>query len=274
MSNSPHYINTRNNSKFGTLKLNDSMLIDGLTDPFTNKHMGELTEDLLNDLGISRNDMDNYSKKSYENARNAIKNNKFSNEILPIEVRNKKEIKIISEDTEINKNSDLNKLNVLRPAFDKNGKITAGNASKLSDGASVLLLASENYVIKNGLTPLCEILDYDLTELNPKKFSIAPITSIKKILDKNNMNIIDVDYFEINEAFSHIPIYLNKELKIPYEKINIYGGAVALGHPIGESGSRIVCTLISSLINEGKNIGCASICNGGGGASSILLKKI
>jgi len=273
MSNSPHYLNIRNGKKFGEATLKDSMLIDGLTDPFINKHMGEITEELLNDLNITKYEMDNYTEKSYINARNAIKNKKFINEILPIEIKDRKQNIIISEDSEINKNSDLSKLKDLKPAFIKNGKITAGNASKLSDGASVLLLASESYIKKNNITPLAEIIDYNLVELEPKKFSIAPILSIKNILEKNKIDKKDIDLFEINEAFSHIPIVLHKELDISFDIININGGAISLGHPIGESGSRIVCTLISSLINENKSLGCASICNGGGGASTILIKN-
>ena len=162
---------------------------------------------------------------------------------------------------------------MLKSVFVKDGKITAGNASKLSDGASVLLLANEEYIKKNNVSPLCEIVNYNLTELEPIKFSLAPIDSIKRILLKNKLKTTDIDFFEVNEAFAHIPIVLHKDLNIPYDKINIYGGAVSLGHPIGESGSRIVCTLLSSLINENKKLGCASICNGGGGASTIILKR-
>ena len=274
MSNSPHYANIRSGKKIGDAVLKDSMLVDGLTDPFTNKHMGEITEELLDELEISRHELDEYTKTSYINARNATKNNKFLKEILPITIKERQQDITISEDSEINKIADLNKLGTLKSAFKNNGKLTAGNASKLSDGASVLLLASEDFIIKNSITPIAEIVDYDLIELEPRKFSIAPVESIKSILMKNRMSKDDIDLFEVNEAFSHIPVVMHKELEIAYDKINIYGGALSLGHPIGESGSRIVCTLLNSLMNENKEIGCASICNGGGGASTILFKNL
>ncbi len=271
MSNSP-YINTRirKGIKYGNFNMIDSMLIDGLTDPFSNKHMGVLTEKVIEKYNISRNELDEYAKKSYNNSRKAFKQNKFENEINNITIKNKRENIIIKEDEEVNKIKDLNKLDNLKPVF--NGKITAGNASKLSDGACLLLLASKEYIKKHNIIPIAKIIDYDLSVGHPEDFSIIPKKSIQKILNKNRLTIENIDYFEINEAFANVPIIINKSLNIPFEKINIYGGAISMGHPLGCSGARIVSTLLTILQNTKSNLGIASICNGGGGATSLLVK--
>jgi acetyl-CoA C-acetyltransferase len=271
MSNSPHLLkNSRNGKKYGNIEMIDSILMDGLTDCLTNKHMGELTEDLNIKFNISKDDQDKYSKMSYTKARNAVNNLKFYREISPINIKNN----IIDQDEEINKILDLNKLDNLKPVFNINGTITAGNASKLSDGASLLILSSEKYIKENNIKPLSKIIGYNMYTNDSSLFPIAPIQSIKNLCEKYSYDINDIDVFEINEAFAICPIFIHKELKIPYEKINLYGGAISLGHPIGCSGARIVTTLINILINENKKIGCASICNGGGGATTILIENI
>lgn len=273
MSNTPFLLKNRNGKKYGNIELIDSILNDGLIDYPTNKHMGELTELLCSKHNITREDQDKYTSLSYSRARDAALKKKFKNEIIPIHINLNKEKTICDEDEEINKVLDLDKLYKLKPVFDKNGTITAGNASKLSDGASLMIIASEKYVKTNNIKPLAKIIGYNMYENESELFSIAPIKSIENICHKYSCNINNIDCFEINEAFSICPIMCHNELNIPYNKINIYGGSISLGHPIGCSGARIVTTLVNILINENKNLGCASICNGGGGATSILIEK-
>ena len=272
MSNSPHYVNIRKGVKFGNIEYVDSMLIDGLTDPFDNKSMGTQTEELLTKKNITRKELDEYAKLSYQNARKAYKDKCFENEILPIHSSDKKGIIIINEDEEVNKVANLDKIYRLKSTFKDNGLLTPANSSKLSDGACMLLLANEKYVDDHQIKPLAKIIQYDLLVDNPTNSSICFIPSIKNICKKAKISIKDIDLFEINEAFSHMPIIAHRELGIPYEKINIYGGAISLGHPIGCSGARIVATLITALINKKLKIGCATICNGSGGATSLLIE--
>lgn len=275
MSKSPYLLDKlRNGNKFGNTNLLDSMVYDGLTDAYSGNHMGELTENIIERYNLTRSELDNYSKMSYERARKAYTENKFINEIVNIEIKNKNGIIVINEDEEVNKINNLDKLDNLRPVFGKNGKLTAGNSSKLSDGACLLLLASREYVIKNNIKPIAKIIDYDLSVGHPSDFSIVPIKSIKRILEKNNFTTNDIDYFEINEAFANVPVLASKELSIEYEKINIFGGAIAMGHPLGCSGARIVATLLSVLQDKKGKIGIASICNGGGGATSLLIENL
>ena len=275
MSKSPYLLDKlRNGNKFGNTNLLDSMVYDGLTDAYSGNHMGELTENIIERYNLTRSELDNYSKMSYERARKAYTENKFINEIVNIEIKNKNGIIVINEDEEVNKITNLDKLDNLRPVFGKNGKLTAGNSSKLSDGACLLLLASREYVIKNNIKPIAKIIDYDLSVGHPSDFSIVPIKSIQRILEKNNFTTNDIDYFEINEAFANVPVLASKELSIEYEKINIFGGAIAMGHPLGCSGARIVATLLSVLQDKKGKIGIASICNGGGGATSLLIENL
>tara|TARA_Y100000768_G_C23958215_1_gene673885 strand:- start:462 stop:1640 length:1179 start_codon:yes stop_codon:yes gene_type:complete len=275
MTNSPYILNKlRTGNKFGNTSLVDTMLQDGLTDSFSGEHMGKLTEKVIDKYNLTRKELDDYAKLSYTRARCAFKDNKFINEIVNIEIKNRKNTIIVSEDEEVNKITDLNKLDQLKSVFGDNGKLTAGNSSKLSDGACMLLLASKDYIIKNNIKPIAKILDFDLSVGNPSDFSIVPITSIKHIFEKNNLTKDDIDYFEINEAFANVPILVNKELEVPYEKINIFGGAIAMGHPLGCSGARIVATLLTILQDKKSKIGLASICNGGGGATSVLIQNL
>ena len=264
MSNTPYLqSNIKKGNKYGNLELTDSMLVDGLTDAFSGKHMGELTEELAFKENITRDVQDDYTVKSYIKSRKAWEENKFKDEVINFK---------ITEDEEVNKIKDLNKISKARPVFKKEGTITAANASKLSDGSCFLILISENFMIEHNLKPIAEILDYDLTANNPNEFALAPVNSISKILNGQQLKHETIDSFEINEAFSIVPILVNKKLGIPFEKINRYGGAISLGHPLGCSGARIVSTLVTILKNENQKLGCASICNGGGGATSILIK--
>jgi acetyl-CoA C-acetyltransferase len=275
MSNTPFLQNNiRKGNKYGNINVVDSMVHDGLTDPFSKKHMGEITEELCEKHEITREEQDTYAKTSYINARNANKNKCLEIEIVPVLVKNRKGELIINEDEEINKVDDLDSINQLRSVFKKNGTITAGNASKLSDGACFFILASEKFVKENHMTALAEILNYDLSVGLPENFPLVPIQSIENICKKENLDLNEIDYFEVNEAFAIAPIMVHKKLGIPYSKINIFGGAIAMGHPLGCSGARIVGTLINILKIKKKHIGCASICNGGGGATSLLIKTV
>uniref|UniRef100_A0A6C0LYH2 acetyl-CoA C-acetyltransferase n=1 Tax=viral metagenome TaxID=1070528 RepID=A0A6C0LYH2_9ZZZZ len=275
MSQSPYIIDKlRKGNKFGNMNLKDTLLLDGLTDPFSGNHMGELTENTIEKYELTRNELDNYSKMSYKRARNSYEENKFKNEVIDIEIKSRKDSIIVNEDEEVNKIKDLDKLYNLKPVFCKNGKLTPGNSSKLSDGACLLLLASKEYIVKNNIKPIAKILDFDLSVGNPRDFSVVPIKSVRQILKNNNLTKDDIDYFEINEAFANVPVLLNKELGVDYKKINIFGGAIAMGHPLGCSGARIVTTLLTILQDKNANLGLASICNGGGGATSLLIEKI
>jgi len=265
MSQSPFILkNHRSGKKFGDDKLIDTMMCDGLTDPFSNKHMGLLADELAKELGITREEQDNYAIRSYNLSNEAHNQGYYKNEIV--------EVDGLDFDEEI-KNFIPEKLVKLRPVFDKTGTITAGNASTLSDGACVMILADEESVVKYGLEVLAEIVDYDEFSQDPSRFTESPSYSIKKLLEKNNRKVDDIDFFDINEAFSTVPLICHKNLGIPLEKINVWGGAVSLGHPIGCSGARIVGTLANILKKNNKEYGVASICNGGGGATSILLKN-
>lgn len=275
MSNSP-YINDNIKSgyKMGNFEIKDSMINDGLIDSFSKKHMGEIADNVCNKYNISRNEIDEYSKNSYLKSRNANKNNLFSDEIQEITIVEKKKEYLISEDEEINKIEDLNKLYKLKPVFKKDGVITVGNASKLSDGASSMILVSKYFLDKYKLNPIAKIVSFDTCVLEPNYFPISPIESIKRLLKKNNINKNNIDLYEINEAFACVPILVSKELSINFDKINKYGGSISLGHPLGCSGSRIVGTLLNVLKKDNKTMGCASICNGGGGATSIIIEKL
>ena len=275
MSNSPFLQNNiRNGKKFGNVDLVDSMLLDGLTDPFSGKHMGEITEALCEKHDINREEQDNYAINSYTRAREALENGYLTNEIVPVLIKNRRQELKIVDDEEINKVEDLNKIKKLRSVFKKEGTITAGNASKLSDGACFMILASEDFVKENGLKAEAEILNIELTSGLPENFPLVPTESIQNIIAKEGISLEDVDYFEINEAFAIAPIMAHKELNIPYEKINVFGGAISMGHPLGCSGARIVNTLINILNCKNGRVGCASICNGGGGATSLLIKSL
>ena len=274
MSNTPYLQNNvRIGNKYGNLELVDSLLNDGLTDAFSKKHMGEIAEDLCFKNSISREEQDNYAKQSYIKSRYAVNNNLFNDEIICINITGKKDV-IIKDDEEINKVEDLNKLYSLKEAFKKDGTITAGNASKLSDGACFFILASEKFIIEHKIKPIAEIIDYDMTCGDPSDFPLIPIDSINNLLNKKSMKVNDINFFEINEAFAIVPIMCHRKLNIPYEKINIYGGAISMGHPLGCSGARIVATLLTILKNNNGKRGCASICNGGGGASSLIIEML
>lgn len=273
MSNAPHYLPSgRNGIRYGNGEILDAIVRDGLQDPYKKYMMGNAGEVCAKHYHFTREDQDNYAIASYERAIEAYKNNAFKNEIVPVEIASKKGNTVITEDEEYKK-FDKEKVGALRPAFEKEGTITAINASKINDGASAMVLMSGEKVKELGLKPLAKIISSADASQEPEWFTTTPSKAIPKALHKANISIDDVDYFEINEAFSVVALANMKELNISHDKVNIYGGAVALGHPIGNSGCRIVCTLISILQQKDGKLGVAAICNGGGGASAILIEK-
>lgn len=273
MSNTPHYIQQRKGNKMGHGLLVDGLLKDGLTDVYNNFHMGNAAEICAREYGLTREAQDAFAVASYEKAANATKNSKFKNEIIPISIAQKSGTTLISEDEDIFKIIP-EKVPTLKPSFEEGGTITAANASNLNDGAAALLLVSEEALEKYGLTPLAKIIGYADAAQAPEWFTTSPSIAIPKALKQAGLALEAIDYFEINEAYSAVILANQKILGIAPEKVNVYGGGVAMGHPIGASGARIIATLISVLHQENGKFGVAAICNGGGGASAIVLEKI
>lgn len=274
MSNAPHYLPTgRTGIRYGNGEILDAIVRDGLQDPYKKYMMGNAGEVCAKKYAFSREDQDNFAISSYERAIDAYKNGYFNEEIAPITLSSKKGDVTISEDEEYKKFSK-DKVSALKPAFEKDGTITAINASKINDGASALVLMSGEKVKELGITPLAKIVAFADASQEPEWFTTTPTLAINKALSKASIDISNVDFFEINEAFSVVSLANMKELNISHDKTNVFGGAVALGHPLGNSGSRIVCTLISVLKHKNGKIGVAGICNGGGGASAIVIEKV
>jgi acetyl-CoA C-acetyltransferase len=260
MSNTPYYLK-RNNHKLGNLKLIDGLVFDGLTNAYDNSHMGSCAEN----LNFSRDELDEYAKLSYERSAKAWVDGKFKNEITAIDD--------FIEDEEY-KRVDFSKFASLKTIFKDGGGITAANASTINDGASAVVLASEEFVKSANQKPIAKIISYADYEQKPEDFTTSPAGAIKKALKKANLTIEDIGFFEINEAFSSVALANIKILNLDIKKVNVNGGAVALGHPLGSSGSRIVVSLINILKQNNGKYGIASICNGGGGASAIIVENI
>ena len=274
MSNSPHYLPSgRAGIRYGNGEILDAIMRDGLQDPYKKYMMGNAGEVCAKHYSFSREEQDNYAIASYKRAQEAYANGYFKDEIVPVVIATRKGDVAITEDEEYKK-FDEAKVSALKPAFEKEGTITAINASKINDGASAMVLMSGEKVKELGVKPLAKIVSFADASQDPEWFTTTPSKAIPKALKKANINIEDVDFFEINEAFSVVALANMKEMNIAHEKINVFGGAVALGHPIGSSGCRIVATLISVLNNKGGKIGAAGICNGGGGASAIVVEKV
>lgn len=273
MSNVPHYALLRKSQKFGDATFIDGLLKDGLTDVYSSFHMGKTAELCVSKYNLTREQQDEYAIQSYQKAAVATKNNKFKKELVPIQIQQKGEAIVIDTDEDIDK-IILEKVAKLKPAFDAAGTITAANASNLNDAAAALVLASKELVEKYNLKPLAKIIGYADAAQSPDWFTTAPSLAIPKALSRANLSINDIDFFELNEAYAAVVLANQKILNIPTEKLNVYGGAVAMGHPLGASGARIICTLLSVLQQEGGKYGLAAICNGGGGASAIVIEKI
>lgn len=274
MSNAPHYLPSgRTGIRYGNGEILDAIVRDGLQDPYKKYMMGNAGEVCAKHYSFSREDQDAYAIDSYKRAQDAYAKGYFKDEIVPVVIPSKKEEVVITEDEEYKK-FDESKVGALRPAFDKEGTITAINASKINDGASAMVLMSGEKVKELGLKPLAKIVSFADASQDPEWFTTTPSKAIPKALNKVGLKTEDIDYFEINEAFSVVALANMIELNIAHEKINVFGGAVALGHPIGNSGCRIVATLISILNHKGGKLGAAAICNGGGGASAIIVEKM
>mmetsp|Transcript_4354 Transcript_4354/g.9695 ORF Transcript_4354/g.9695 Transcript_4354/m.9695 type:complete len:417 (+) Transcript_4354:119-1369(+) len=277
MSKTPHYLpSSRSGTPLGHTQLLDGVIHDGLWDPYDNVHMGICAEKCALEFDISRDEQDNYAIESYTRAREAIEVGVFGDEIVPLEGPKKrgKTASDVMADEEPNA-ADLARLPLLRPSFQKeNGTVTAGNASSINDGAAAFLIMSEKHATSMGLQPLARIRGYADAEGPPAQFTIAPSNAAPIAVQRSGMQMQDIDYHEVNEAFSVVALANMRLMNLDPAKVNVYGGAVSLGHPIGMSGARIIGSLYQVLKRKGAGVGCASICNGGGGASAIVLERL
>lgn len=273
MSLIPHYVHLRTGKKFGPESLEDGMQKDGLVDAYNHEAMGTCADLCATEHTISREEQDAFAIQSYERSKKAWEEGKFKNEVIEVEVPQRRgEPTVFSEDEEY-KNVKMDKISSLRPAFTKEGTVTAANASTINDGAGAVVLMRREKAEELGLKPLATIIGFADAAQDPEWFTTAPAKALPKALDKANISLDDVDYFEFNEAFSVVGLANMKLLGLTDEKVNVNGGAVSLGHPLGCSGVRIIITLLNVLEqNEGK-IGAAAICNGGGGASAIVIER-
>jgi len=273
MSLIPHYMHLRNGTKFGPSTMIDGMQKDGLTDAYDNNAMGVCADLCASEYNFTREDQDNFAIQSYERSAKAWESGKFDNEIIPVAVPQRKgDPIIISKDEEFT-NVKLDRIPSLSPVFTKEGTVTAANASTINDGAAAVVLMTEEKAIALGLKPLAYIRGYADAAQEPKWFTTSPAKAIPKALEKAGLKVSDVDYFEFNEAFAVVGLANAKILGLNNDTINVNGGAVSLGHPLGCSGVRIIVTLINVLGQNNGKIGAAAICNGGGGASAIVIEK-
>lgn len=274
MSTAPYYTkDARFGAKLGNFELEDSIIHDGLTDAFENYHMGITAENIAEQFAISREQQDEFAVFSQQKASAAIEKGKFSDEIVPITIKTRKEEKVFDTDEFVRPNTDLASLAKLRPAFKKDGTVTAGNASGINDGAACVILMSEKRANELGINILGFIDGYATAGLDNKVMGLGPIPATRKVLNKLNLTTDDIDLFELNEAFAAQSIAVLNELNLDTSKVNINGGAIALGHPIGASGCRILVSLVHELINENKNRGLCSLCIGGGQGISMVISR-
>ena len=274
MSNVPYYVaGARDGLKFGHGALVDGMIKDGLWDVYNDYHMGNAAELCAKELDISRAAQDEFAAESYRRALEAMKAGVFEDEIAPVEVPQRKGAPVVVSTDEEPGRGDPSKFAALRPAFDKDGTVTAANASSLNDGASMVVLASRAWADAHGLTPLATIVGHGSAAQAPEWFTTAPAKAMGKTLDKLNLKVADIDLFEVNEAFAVVSVANERALKLDPSKVNVYGGAVALGHPIGASGARILTTLVHALVRQDKRRGMASLCIGGGEAVALVVER-
>ncbi len=275
MSNVPYYLpKQRFGSKYGHVQSEDGILKDGLWDVYNDYAMGNAAELCAKECNISREQQDDFAITSYKRGMNAQKEGYFENELIKVKITDRRgNVTIVNEDEEIGR-VNFDKIPSLRPVFDKAGTVTAANASSINDGAAALLIMSAEKATELGLKPLAKILSSSSAAKEPEWFTTAPSDAIPIALKKAGISIKDVDLFEINEAFSVVSIANNQILKLNHEKVNIHGGAVSIGHPLGCSGARIVVTLLHALKRTGGKYGCAGICNGGGGASALVVEML
>lgn len=274
MSNIPHYVHMRNATKFGPATLTDGMQKDGLVDAYDHNAMGTCADLCAKEYNFSREDQDAFAVQSYERSAKAWSEGKFNEEVVPVEVPQRRgEPVVVSEDEEY-KNVKMDRIASLRPAFTKDGTVTAANASTINDGAGAMILMSEAKAKELGLTPLAYIKGYADAAHEPKWFTTAPAKALPKAIAKAGIDIKDVDFFEFNEAFAVVGLANMKILGLNDSNVNVNGGAVSLGHPLGCSGVRILITLLNVLKQNDAKIGAAAICNGGGGASAMVIERI
>jgi acetyl-CoA C-acetyltransferase len=274
MSLIPHYLHGRQGTKFGPTTLEDGMQKDGLVDVYEKVAMGVCADACATKYGFSREDQDAYAIQSYQRSSEAWKLGKFSDEIIPVEIPQRRGAPVLMTEDEEYKNVKMEKIPSLRAAFSKEGTVTAANASTINDGGAALILMSAEKAIELKLTPIAKIKSFADAAHEPEWFTTAPSKAIPKALSKANITIDDVDYFELNEAFSVVGLANMKILNLKNERVNVNGGAVSLGHPLGVSGARIIIALTSILKQNNAKIGAAGICNGGGGASAMILESI
>lgn len=274
MSSIPHYQQARKGTKFGPIKMEDGMQKDGLVDAYEQVPMGVCADQCAAEYSFSREEQDAYAIQSYNRSANAWKEGKFADEIVPVEIPQRRGEPIIFSEDEEYKNVKMEKIPALRAAFTKEGTVTAANASTINDGGAALVLMSAEKATELGITPLAKIKSYADAAHEPKWFTTAPAKAVPKALAKANIGIEDVDYFELNEAFSIVGLANMKILGLNDDKVNVNGGAVSLGHPLGVSGARIIIALTSILKQNNATIGAAGICNGGGGASAMVIERI
>ena len=274
MSSVPHYLQGRSGVKLGNIKAVDGMVHDGLTDVYNQQHMGVCAELCAREHNISREDQDTFAIESYRRSAQAWEEGAFNEEVTPVPVPQRKGDPVMVTEDEEFRNVKLDKIPQLRPVFDKEGSVTAANASTLNDGASALVLMAEEVAVAKGLKPLARILSNADAARDPDRFTIAPSKAVPIALERAGKRIQDMELVELNEAFSVVGLANTKLLGLDPAIVNVHGGAVSLGHPLGSSGSRIVVTLIHAMHRHGKRLGLAGICNGGGGASAMVIERM
>lgn len=274
MSQIPHYVeNMRSGQKLGHGKLTDGMIKDGLWDVYNDYHMGNAAELCAKEMNFSREEQDRYAVQSYKRSAEAVENGKFKDEIVPVEIKTRKGTIVVDTDEEY-KNVKFEKIASLRPVFQKEGTVTAANASTINDGAAALVLMSKEKAEELSMKPLAKITAYADAAQEPEWFTTAPAKAIRKALKKAGKKLSDIEYFEINEAFSAVALAAVKELELDEAQVNVNGGGVSLGHPLGASGARIIVTLLNVLKQNNAKHGVAGLCNGGGGASAVAVEML
>ena len=275
MSNVPYYVpNLRWGNKYGNTSLVDGLAHDGLTDVYKNYAMGNAAELCASECGISREDQDAFAVESYQRSQAAVNDGKFDNEIVPVSIPQRKGDPIVFARDEEPFNVKFDKIAGLRPAFQKDGTVTAANASTMNDGAAALVLMSKEKADELGLKPIAKILSWADAEQAPEWFTTTPSLAVPKAVEKAGLKMEDISYWELNEAFAVVGIENTKRMKLDPAKVNVNGGAVSLGHPLGASGARIIVTLINILKQNNVKYGAAGICNGGGGASAMVIESV
>lgn len=275
MSNVPFYVeNIRWGNKYGNSVLIDGIAKDGLTDVYDGLAMGNAADFCANECGISRQQQDAFAVESYRRSQAAWNKGRFANEVVPVEVPQRKGAPVVVNKDDEPFNVKFEKIPELKPAFSRDGTVTAANASTMNDGAAALVLTSKETMDEFGLKPLAKILSYADAEQEPKWFTTSPSLAVPKAVESAGLQLSDVDYFELNEAFAVVGIENTRRMKLDPARVNVYGGAVSLGHPLGCSGARILVTLINVLKQNGAKYGAAGVCNGGGGASAMVIEIV